>query len=452
MAAKQPTAADCHLTTENTSLVDSNLKRPGKNFCYPKPFIAVQTSLFLLLVTAPALILRTFFTNDAIQDIGRDHTATMGMAASSQLSTHFDQAVIQCRNMQVLVRQGTWMLPNDTAAAGRVWYTDFVTQAIAMNRLFDLKYFTNTMLLAADGSWFVLYAPTILNATTYYMSITVTAGRAKPSTRINFFTANDSVASIVPPTATTGPDILTQPNWLAYQGLRLNEQVWAEVGFGMGADPSAGTATLESALVNASGTRIAVFGVNFAIDKMRVILESANLTQNTEAFIFDSRNMLVATSHSKNVNKWRGTYNASVSYEPGCYNTSASGVGVVCRYTAASYPFAPLQKLYAWRPQLLNTSTRETTDGVEIMELKDETYFVYVAVVECSVPLSMKIVLLMPWSGITGNIIKGTEISFGVLFAFSVLMSIIVWFFIAVGGEEAEGGTQRYLQRWQPVH
>ena len=44
------------------------------------------------------------------------------------------------------------------------------------------------------------------------------------------------------------------------------------------------------------------------IDKMRVILESANLTQNTQAFIFDSRNMLVATSHSKNVNKWRGTY------------------------------------------------------------------------------------------------------------------------------------------------
>ena len=429
LPAKQPTAADCHSTTKNTTLFNCNLK------CHKKPqslklAIALNAACFLFIVAAPVLILTDWFTMGAMRNIGRDHAGALVKAASGQVSSFFDQAVIQCRNMQVLVHQGTWMLPNDTAATGKVWYADLLAQTITMNRLFNMAYFTNTVLLAADGSWFALNAPTTTNATTYTLAITITAGRAKPSSRINFFTANDSVASIVPPTATTGPDILTQPNWLAYQGLRLNQQVWAEVGFGMGADPSAGTATLESALVNASGTRIAVFGVNFYVDKMRVILESANLTQNTEAFIFDSRNMLVATSHSKNVNKWRGTYNASVSYEPGCYNTSASGVGVVCRYSADLYPFAPLQQLYVQRPQLLNTSTAQTTDGAEIMELDGKTYYVYVAVVASSVPLSMKIVLLMPESDITADVDTGSYIATGVFFAFTYLSGIIVWFLL----------------------
>lgn len=38
--------------------------------------------------------------------------------------------------------------------------------------------------------------------------------------------------------STAGIDILSRPNWLAYQWLGLNQQVWAEVGFGMGFDPS----------------------------------------------------------------------------------------------------------------------------------------------------------------------------------------------------------------------
>ena len=201
-----------------------------------KLVIGAFSAVIIALTAIIALVITQSFTMGAIRDIGRDHAGALVKAASSQVSSFFGQAVIQCRNMQVLVQQGTWMLPTDTAATGRVWYADFVTQAIAMNRLFDLKYFTNTVLWAADGSWFVLYAPTLLNATTYYMSVTVTAGRANPSTRINFYTTNDSVASIVPPTSTTGLDILSRPNWLLYQGLRLNQQVWAEVGFGFLAD------------------------------------------------------------------------------------------------------------------------------------------------------------------------------------------------------------------------
>ena len=117
---------------------------------------------------------------------------------------------------------------------------------------------------------------------------------------------------------------------------------------------------------------------------------------------------------------------------PGCYNTSASGVGVVCRYSADLYPFAPLQQLYAQRPQLLNTSTRQTTDGAEIMKLDGKTYYVYVAVVECSVPLSMKIVLLMPESDITGDVIKGRNIAIGVMCAVCVVAVIIACVFVAL--------------------
>ena len=148
------------------------------------------------------------------------------------------------------------MLPNDTAATGKVWYTDFITQTIAMNRLFNMAYFTTTLLWAADGSYYTFAAPSTPNATTYALALTITAGRAKPSSRVYYYTANDTLAYIVPPTSTTGIDMLTRPNWLTYLYLGLNQQVWAEVGFGMGTDLNSGTATLESALVNASGTRI----------------------------------------------------------------------------------------------------------------------------------------------------------------------------------------------------
>ena len=120
-----------------------------------------------------------------------------------------------------------------------------------------------------------------------------------------------------------------------------------------------------------------------------------------------------------------------MKYEPGCYNTSAVTALVLCAATPrTSYPFAPLQDLYAQRPQLLNTSTAQTTNGAEIMKLDGKTYYVYVAVVECSVPLSMKIVLLMPESDITADVDTGSYIATGVFFAFTYLSGIIVWFLL----------------------
>ena len=56
----------------------------------------------------------------------------------------------------------------------------------------------------------------------------------------------------------------------------------------------------------------------------------------------------------------------------------------------------------------------------------------YVAVVECSVPLSMKIVLLMPESDITGDVIKGRNIAIGVMCAVCVVAVIIACVFVAL--------------------
>ena len=66
------------------------------------------------------------------------------------------------------------------------------------------------------------------------------------------------------------------------------------------------------------------------------------------------------------------------------------------------------------------------------MKLDGKTYYVYVAVVECSVPLSMKIVLLMPESDITGDVIKGRNIAIGVMCAVCVVAVIVACVFVAL--------------------
>ena len=129
-------------------------------------------------------------------------------------------------------------------------------------------------------------------------------------------------------------------------------------------------------MVNASGTRIGLFGASFAVDTISAMLKSVSLTKNSQAFILDSLNMVLATTHNSTVHTWRGAYNRSVSYPAGCYNTSSVSTGVVCRYTANTYPYTPLRALYAERPALLDTSNSLATEGSESMKLDGKKYYV----------------------------------------------------------------------------
>ena len=170
-----------------------------------KLVIGAFSAIIIALTAIIALVITQSFTMGAIRDIGRDHAGALVKAASGQVGSFFDQAVIQCRNMQVLVHQGTWMLPTDTAAAGKVWYADFVG---ARHRYESPLRFEVLHEHRAVGCRRVVFCP----VRPHYFStprrttctVMLTAGRANPTTRINLYTANDSVASIVPPTATTG--------------------------------------------------------------------------------------------------------------------------------------------------------------------------------------------------------------------------------------------------------
>ena len=275
------------------------------------------------------------------------------------------------------------MIPTDTVAAGGVWYTPFIAQMVVMHRLANFDYFTNILCGLADGSWLLLYPPA-RNAATYSISVSG-PGRAKPVGSITFFLSNDSVASSFFPTTGFGMDLLTQSSWVNFLSLGLMQQAWAEIGFGLGVGDAAdiGYSGLSSALVNASGTRIGLFGTSFSLGQLRSLLMTVNLTKNSHAFMLDSRNMIVATTQKFNITKWRGPYNASLSYGPDCYNSSSVGVGVVCRYSPPRYPFAPLQALAARSAQLLNTSTDLATNGAELMRLNGKTYYVSVARIVC---------------------------------------------------------------------
>ena len=396
-----------------------------------KLVIGSLAAVIIILTTVLALVITQSFTMKAMRNIGRDHAVAIVAAANSQVSGFFDQAVLQSRNMQILVGLDTWMIPTDSAAAGSVWYAPLVSQMFVMHRLFNFSYFTNVMSWFADGSWLMLYPPGV-NATTTYMFVSL--GRAKAMGFLSIRLSDGKVVSAYLPTTGSGTDVLVSENWIKYSYLGRMQQAWAEVGFGFGSGAALdiGYSTLNSALVNASGTRIGQLGVNFALGQLRNLLMTVKLTVNSNAFMLDNRNMIIATTQNFNITKWRGTYNASETYGPDCYNTSAVGVGVVCRFSAAHYPFAPLRDLAGRSAQLLNASAEVVTDGAELMQLDGKTYYVSVARIVCQTPLPMKIALLMPESDIIGEVIKGRNIAIGVMSAVCVVFVLIAFLFITV--------------------
>ena len=395
-----------------------------------KVVIGSMAALIIGLTTLLALVITQTFTMNAMRDIGRDHAAAIVAAANSQVSSYFDQSVIQSRNMQVLVGLNTWMIPQDAAAAGKVWYADFLTQMLTLHFLFNFSYFTNILFWASDGSWIMLYPPAV-NATTFYAYVSG-PGRAKAMGFLRLYTANGTVKSSNLPTTGSGTDTLVSTNWIQMLPLGSMQQAWSEVGFGFGSVLETGYATLNSALVNASGTRIGLLGVNFALDRLHSLLKTVNLTKNSVAFMFDSLNMVVATTQNQTITRWLGTFNASLHYPAGCYNTTAVGTGVVCRLTAALYPFGPLQALFARSPQLLDTSSTTVTDGAELIKLNGKNYYVSVSTVVCAAPPKMKIALFMPESDIIGEVIKGRNIAIGVMCAVCVVFVVIAFIFVTL--------------------
>ena len=100
--------------------------------------------------------------------------------------------------------------------------------------------------------------------------------------------------------------------------------------------------------------------------------------------------------------------------------------------TAATFPFSPLQQLYAKLPDLLNTSNTLTTYGAQLVSLGNK-YYISVDTMKCSMNagLSWKLVLLMPEDDITGAVVKGRNIAIGTMCGVCVFLVIAAVVFIA---------------------
>ena len=228
-------------------------------------------ALIIALTTVVALVITQSFTMSAMRDIGCDHATTIVQAANLKVSSFFSQAVVQSRNMQNLVRLNAWPLPTEVGVG---WYTNYMMQMVTMHKLFNFSYFTNILFYAPDGSWVILYPPT--SPTTYYASLTMGPGRS-PYGMITYNIENDTVLRTY--TSSVILDKLGSALYLSNLGLGLFGQAWAEVGFGNINGKNVGLAGLYSALVNASGTRIGLFGASFAVDTVSAMLKSVRLTK-----------------------------------------------------------------------------------------------------------------------------------------------------------------------------
>ena len=328
---------------------------------------------------------------------------------------------------QEMVRSGTWMTPSDTVAQGTTqWWLPWLDHMLRLHHTYNWTYYTMLFFGFTDGTWLV----TSLRTTQY-----IFVYPPNPAVPMQYLalrmTANDMTVMGPVPYPPFNLNLFTLPMWVANPLTQPNEKLWAPPSFSS-FYPN-GVATIAGALHNASGVRFGKAAFTFNATAIRAFLRTISLTANSQAFLIDSLNMILATTHPQVPSAFLGAFNASVQYPAGCYFDPSIDGGMVCRMTARTFPFSPLQELAESRSAVLNTSNSLTTAGAELVDLGGKKYYVSVDTMHCTVGtgLTWKFVLLMPENDITGGIVKGRNVAIGTMSGVCLLLVIAAVAFIA---------------------
>ena len=383
--------------------------------------------VIIALTVAISLLITNSFTMSAMRDIGRDHASGIVQAANAKVGSFFDQAVAHIQWTQEMVQSGNWSVPVDTVAAGDTqWWSVWEQHAIRLHRTFNWTYYTMVFVGFTDDFWMVV---TLTNPTMYKFFRYLNT-----SMRVPYVSVHDVYTgrTLVPPTPAPPYEVRAtyMPMWTNNPLTQLYEKRWAPPSFSWFWP---GIATLVGGLHNASQTRFSKIALGFSLGQIQQFLQTVTLTTNSEAFLIDNFNMVLVTTHSLAPNNFLGDYNASVHYGPGCYLDVSLTPGMVCRMTAATFPYAPLQQLNEKRSDLLNTSNTRTTNGAQLLTLDSGKFYVSVAMMQCSMNagLQWKLVLLMPEDDITGSVVKGRNIAIGTMCGVGVVLALVAFIFVA---------------------
>ena len=390
--------------------------------------IGAVSALMIVFTGVTALVITNSFTMSAIRDIGRDHASGIVQAASSKVSSFFDKAGDHMALTQETVRTGTWMTPSDTVAQGTTqWWLPWLDHMLRLHHTYNWTHYTMLFFGFTDGTW--IYSS--LQGTSQYSLLYF----PNPSVRMVYLTlrlrANDTSVLGPLPYPPYNLNLFTLPLWFQNPLWQMNEKVWFPPSF-TSFHPN-GVATIGGAMHNASGVRFGKAAFSFNASAIRSFLRTISLTANSQAFLIDGLNMIFATTHPQVPSTFLGAFNASVRYPAGCYLDTSLDGGMVCRMTARTFPFAPLQELAATHEAVLNTSNSLTTGGAELMELRDSKFYVSVDTMHSTfgTGLAWKFVLLMPEDDITGGIVKGRNIAIGSVAAVCFVLVILAVVFIA---------------------
>ena len=391
-----------------------------------KIVIGAFAAIAIVLTGVIALVITNSFTMTAMRDIGREHAGGIVQAANAKVGSFFDQAVAHLALTQEMMPKGNWKAPTDAMREGTAqWYLPWLEHMLRLHHTFQWSYYSMIFFGFVDGN-FVQTALLDTQKYFFYYSDVV----SKTSNGYLRLTANDY--TIMGPIVNGYPMLFTDmPLWQANPLNQLNEKIWTPPAFS--SYYPGGVATIMGALHNASGVRFAKTAFAFNLTAIQSFLRTISLTANSQAFLIDGLNFVLATTHPYVPSTFLGPYNASTRYGPGCYFDSSMDGGMVCRTTAAAFPFAPLQQLASVRPAILNTSIPTTTSGAELVHLSGKNFYVSVDVMRCSVNvgLTWKLVLLMPEDDITGGVVKGRNVAIGTMAGVCFLLVACAVVFIA---------------------
>lgn len=400
-----------------------------------KVIMGVFVALGVALAGIVALLISYSFAMTTIRSIGRDHATEMLRTADAKVSAFFDLAVAHAQETQEMVLTDTWKIPVDAAAGGNsLWYLPYTRHIVRTHRVFNWTFYTMTAMFFVDGSWIDIINDKSYTGTDglYVQIVTKTPGRATVPSMSILTTKGDY--PVVPEYLdyTSVIDTLALPSAFTDR-TPCSAKLFSPPGFSGTEDQ--GLAVLVSNMCNATGARIGSFIQIFSLSQIGAFLRSLTLVTSSQAFLIDSLNMVVATSHPTIPTRFLGPANATTTLAPNCYiDTSLLSPVVVCRTTAATFPYAPLQQLHAESPSLLNTSSTERTEVAQLVKLSSGTYYVAVDFLGCSerAGLNWKFVMIIPESGITGNVNKGRNIAIATVACVCVLISLAIIVVVAL--------------------
>ncbi|CUG91007.1 guanylate cyclase, putative [Bodo saltans] len=388
----------------------------------------------LIIVTAATTLGVTYsFSLSAAEEIAQAHAVALAAKAKGDVEAFVNQPAELISGLQYMMTRDSFPLPQVLEASGqtewyRAWWQRMVTSMQGAS--FAYQY---AIVGFNDGNYAgCKLLPTTVPAGLFQCRVFQYSYRAiVPGLSFvrdeTYFISNYSMYSN--DTTTTTYDPRTRSWWTATPHVPFT-MTWSSVY--LSAIPTLPVVDLNAALFNASGTFIGIGSFTFELGSVATFINSLQTTANTNVFLLDNANILMASSYAAVPYLSETVIPSNFSSANVPSNCVMSDVAngatqslLFCRYNISSYPYAPLQQLYATAPAVLIANG---TDGKAIsMKLGGVSY--YVSIAQISSPLTLglhwRVVLLMPETDIIQGIIDGRNTAIYIAIGLLVGTSLI---------------------------